>query len=180
MEAGNWEAAAVAADEGAFARHHGDRLRRRRPEPTAHEHGPGGHHHHGPGHNHSHDGALHSHMGGGESRQRAELQALAETFIAGFRAAEDKPSWLRLAGIPLSCPGPDGLKRHLVDVKIDEGYQLATASPGFGSRELVYLPFPGTMVRGRTTLTFVYVSLTGRTDLDLVEHLAGRFADGAS
>ncbi len=72
-------------------------------------------------------------------------------------------------------PGPDGLARRLVDVTVTDGYQVATASPAFGSRDLVYLPFPGAMVRPRTTLTLIYVSLTGRSDVDLLEFLAGRF-----
>ncbi len=138
--------------------------------------GGNGHHHHGPGHNDPTGGALHSHLHERNGAARHELQGLAETFIEGFRGAEDKVSYLRVAGVPFDLPGPDGLTQRLVDVSIVEGFQVATASPGFGTRELVYLPFPGEMVRERTTLTFVYVSLTGRTDLDLVDHLAARFA----
>lgn len=138
------------------------------------------HGHDRPMHNHAGEGALHSHLRGGRVAARDELQALAESFIDGFRAAEDKVSYLRLAGVPFGMPGPDGLDRKLVDVTIAEGFQVATASPAFGSRDLVYLPFPGEMVAARTALTLVYVSLTGRTDLDLIDHLSARFAEGAA
>ena len=51
---------------------------------------------------------------------------------------------------------------------------LGTASPAFGSRELVYLPYPGEMVTERETMTFTYVSLSERADIDLTEVLAQR------
>jgi hypothetical protein len=141
-----------------------------------HDHGHGhGHHHHGDGNGHNHPIAreLASHLHG--EGEHEDLQALAEAFIDGFRQAEDKTSYLRLAGVPDAIDGPDGLTRRLVDVTVTDGFQVATASPGFGTRELVYLPYPGAMVRPRTTLTLTYVSLTGRTDMELQEFLAGRF-----
>lgn len=155
------------------------------------------HHHHGFGHhNHAHDhrhghrraeaapGQGHNHPGPElHSHPRGDggaVAALAEQFIDGFRRAADKTSYLRLAEVPFSLAGEDGLDRRLVDVSIESGYQVATASPGFGSRDLVYLPFPGAMVRERTTLTFVYVSLTGRTDVDLVDFLSRRFVEAAA
>ncbi|MCC6983189.1 MAG: hypothetical protein IT535_07950 [Bauldia sp.] len=103
------------------------------------------------------------------------MQSLAAAFIDAFQKAEDKTSYLRLAGIPASLPGPDGLEQYLVDVSITAEFQVATASPGFASRELVHLPFPGSMVRERTRLTFAYVSLTGRRDVDLLDILDARF-----
>lgn len=143
-----------------------------------HDHNHDHPHVHGEGHNHPVGPELHSHLRGSHGRE--DLQALAETFIDGFRAAEDKTSYLRLAGVPDQVEGTDGLARRLVDVTIMDGYQVATASPAFGSREMVYLPFPGSMIHPRTTLTFVYVSLTGRSDVDLVDFLARRFAASAA
>jgi hypothetical protein len=138
------------------------------PSPTLPHKGGGSH-----GHNSAIADELHSHLHGeGECE---DLQALAEAFIDGFRQSDDKTSYLRLAGVPDTIEGPDGLARRLVDVTVTDGFQVATASPGFGSRELVYLPYPGAMVRPRTTLTLIYVSLTGRSDVDLVDLLAGRF-----
>lgn len=130
--------------------------------------------HPGPGHNHAGEDAthLHSHVGGDAARERAEeLQMLAATFIDGFRKADDKPGFLRLAGIPLKISGQDGLAMHLVDATIEQKWQLGTASPAFASRELVYLPYPGAMVSERESLTFTYVSLTERADIGLLEML---------
>ncbi|MEN0000610.1 MAG: hypothetical protein AAF940_06975 [Pseudomonadota bacterium] len=137
------------------------------------------HHHnheHGPGHNHSHDhDHMHSHVHvDPQQEKRDRLQALAASFIEGFRNAEDKTAFLDLAGVPSNRKGADGLKMHLIDTRIESNWQLGTASPAFGSRELVYLPYTGAMVDGRETMTFTYVSLTEREDLDLVDLLAQR------
>lgn len=147
----------------------------------AHDHEHGHDHDRGaarrarPGHNLP-ESDLHSHLAGHDGRNRhRELQALATAFIDAFQKAEDKTSYLRLAGIPSSLPGPDGLEQYLVDVSVAAEFQVATASPGFGSRELVHLPFPGSMVRERTRMTFAYVSLTGRRDVDLIDLLDARF-----
>jgi hypothetical protein len=127
------------------------------------------------GHNHPIGRELASHPNG--ESEREDLQALAAAFIDGFRQAGDKTSYLRLAGVPDAIDGPDGLARRLADVTVTDGFQVATASPGFGSRELVYLPYPGAMVRPRTTLTLTYVSLTRRSDIDLLAFLAQRFTE---
>ena len=157
-------------------------------EHHGHEHGPAGEHHyhhdgghhthgqsHGLGHNHAHDdvGHLHSHLhGSAEDERREEIGALCAAFVEGFRAASDKPSYLKLAGIPSKRTGEDGLAMYLVDAAITSSWQLGTASPAFASRELSYLPYPGAMVNERETMTFTYVSLTGRADVDLTELVA--------
>ncbi|GAB2188138.1 hypothetical protein [Roseibium sp. LAB1] len=131
------------------------------------------------GHNHSGPDHLHSHVHGASQTDRAEeLQALAVSFIDGFRAAEDKTSYLRLAGVPFHRPGADGLVQHLVDAKIVSNWQVGTASPAFASRELVYMSFPGSMVNARETMTFTFVSLTQRADIDLVDILTTRLTQG--
>lgn len=135
------------------------------------------HHHHGPGHNHHHHDAdhLHSHVHGDSARERLEeLQTLATNFIEGFRSASDKTTYLRLAGIEFQVPGSDGLTMNLVDASIASNWQIGTASPAFASRELVYMPFPGNMVAHRENMTFTYVSLTQRQDIDLLTLLEQR------
>ena len=142
-----------------------------------HHHDHGHHHHHGPGHNHAHDHGehLHSHVHGDAAKERAEeLRALAAAFLDGYRKADDKTSFLRIAGVPFKLQGSDGLAMHLIETRIESRWQLGTASPAFGSRELVYLPYPGKMVSERETMTFTYVSLTERDDIDLSEILAAR------
>jgi hypothetical protein len=103
-----------------------------------------------------------------------ELATLGAAFIDGFRQAGDKTSYLRLAGIPFERDGADGLSMKLVDAAIVSTWQFGTASPAFGSRELVYLPYPGAMVAARETMSFTYVSLTQRADIDLLALLAER------
>ncbi|MEP6020158.1 MAG: hypothetical protein ABJ251_16905 [Paracoccaceae bacterium] len=111
------------------------------------------------GHNHSHDGEhLHSHMPDADLAE--ELKILTTQFIDGFIDAKDKMAYLRLAGVPLEKPDPEGgptLK--LVDVTLTTEWQVGTASPSFGSKELSYLPYPGPMVTERTNMGLVYVSL---------------------
>lgn len=151
------------------------------PHHTHHEHDHHHHHQHteahGVGHNHTHGPAdhLHSHMKGHSAKDLAdELQVLARSFVEGFRQADDKTSYLRLAGIPFERSGEDGLAMKLVDASITSNWQIGTASPAFGSLELVYMPFPGELVAHRETMVFTYVSLSSRADVDLLTLLAER------
>ena len=126
------------------------------------------------GHNHAHD-HLHSHLK--PEDEAAELQILADQFIDGFVAAKDKMSFLRLAGVPLERDAPGGgPTMKLVDVAIATEWQVGTASPSFGSRELSYLPYPGEMVTERTNVSFVYVSLDAKDTLDLRSFLHAKHA----
>ena len=128
------------------------------------------------GHNHAAD-HLHSHLK--PEDEAAELQVLAEQFIDGFVAARDKMSYLRLAGVPLERPEKGGsAQMKLVDVQLTTEWQVGTASPSFGSRELSYLPYPGEMVTERTNLGFVYVSLDAKEVVDLRSFLHARHAHG--
>ncbi|POF30001.1 hypothetical protein [Roseibium marinum] len=151
-------------------------------EHHARHHHPHDHthpHQHQQGHNHAGPDHLHSHVHGTSNADAAEeLQALAASFIDGFRSADDKTSYLRLAGIPFHRPGSDGLVQHLVDASIASNWQVGTASPAFASRELVYMPYPGSMVQARESMTFSFVSLTERADIDLVDILTDRLAHG--
>jgi hypothetical protein len=118
------------------------------------------------GHNHPHADHLHSHMPDADGAE--ELQVLTEQFIDGFVAAKDKMSYLRIAGVPLEIAAPaGGPAMKLVDVQLTTEWQVGTASPSFGSRELSYLPYPGPMVKERTNMGFVYVSLDARHRMDL-------------
>ncbi|WP_370313788.1 hypothetical protein [Sagittula sp.] len=148
-----------------------------------HDHGPHGHHHHhhhhdhghthGPGHNHPHTDHLHSHMH--DHDEAADLQVLAVQFIEGFLQAKDKTSYLKLAGVPFERPGAGGAKAlKLVDVELKTDWQVGTASPSFGSRELSYLPFPGQMVRERTNMSLVYVSMDEKSVTDIRDFLLQR------
>lgn len=124
------------------------------------------------GHNHSHD-HLHSHLP--PEDEAAELQVLTDQFIDGFVQAKDKAAYLNLAGVPLERPGKaSDSTLKLVDVELKTEWQVGTASPSFGSRELSYLPFPGEMIQERTNMALIYVSMDERDALDIRDFLAHR------
>jgi len=144
-----------------------------------HDHPHHHHHHpepHGAGHNHAHPDHLHSHMHGADDA--ADLQVLAAQFIDGFVKAADKASYLKLAGVPFERPGKGGDRAlKLVDVELKTEWQVGTASPSFGSRELSYLPFPGEMISERTNMGLVYVSMDEKSVLDIRDFLRTRKAE---
>lgn len=141
------------------------------PHDHPHTHG----HAHPHDHNHAQPDHLHSHMHAPDLA--AELQILSAQFIDGFLQARDKTSYLRLAGVPFERDGKEGRgSLKLVDVHLATDWQVGTASPGFGTRQLSYLPFPGEMVRERTNMAFVYVSISERAQVDLREFLALKHA----
>lgn len=143
--------------------------------PHDHHHHDGHHHHHPHDHNHSHGHAdhLHSHLTPEDAA--ADLQILTAQFIDGFVTAADKAAYLRLAGVPLERPGKAGASTlKLVDVELKTEWQVGTASPSFGTRELSYLPFPGSMIRERTNMALVYVSMDEKDKLDIRDFLAMR------
>jgi hypothetical protein len=130
---------------------------------------------HGPGHNHARPGHLHSHLA--PEDEAAELQVLTAQFIDGFLQAADKTAYLRLAGVPFERPGKGGASAlKLVDVSLSTEWQVGTAAPSFGSRELSYLPFPGSMVRERTNMALVYVSMDEKSLLDIRSFLKARLS----
>lgn len=127
----------------------------------------------GHGHNHAMGDHLHSHMH--HEDEAADLQVLATQFIEGFLQATDKTSYLKLAGVPFERPGKGSAKAlKLIDVELKTDWQVGTASPSFGSRELSYLPFPGPMVQERTNMSLIYVSMDEKSTLDIRDFLYQR------
>ena len=122
------------------------------------------------GHNHAHGDHLHSHVA--EADRAKDIQVLATQFIDGFTVAKDKMAYLRLAGVPLEIEAPEGgPSMKLVDVQLTTEWQVGTASPALGTRELSYLPYPGDMVTERTNMGFVYVSIEAKKVVDLRDFL---------
>ena len=103
-------------------------------------------------------------------------EPLEGAFADGFRAARDKRAFLVLAGVPLEFEPGDGLGVKLLEVRIEDGFQVRWASPGLASRELVYQPLPGPLIRRNIRLVLVYVSAAERRELSLHDalHAAGR------
>ncbi|MEM1274416.1 MAG: hypothetical protein AAGF88_11400 [Pseudomonadota bacterium] len=127
------------------------------------------------GHNHA-TSHLTSHLK--PEDEAADLQVLTAQFIDGFVKANDKSAYLKLAGVPLERPGKSGDSMlKLVDVTLTTGWQVGTASPSFGRRELSYLPFPGDMIHARTNMALVYVSLDEKDLWDIRDFLSDRLAD---
>ncbi len=97
--------------------------------------------------------------------------AAENAFIDGFRQAPDKLGFLCLARIPLELPAADGPGLKLLEVVLEDRFEVGRASPGFASPELVYHPLPGRLVTSRRRLAFRYVSLAAVQDLTLAEVL---------
>ena len=119
-------------------------------------------HDHDHGHGHDHDAA------------DADAEVVEAAFIEGFRRATDRRGFLVLAGVPFEIDGRGAPGWKLIEVRIDEGFTVGAASPGFGSGDLVYHPLPGGMVSGHAHARLVYVSAVGRHELTLAEALAAR------
>ena len=118
------------------------------------------------GHNKQDALHLHSHITNEDKSE--DLKDITSQFIEGFLSASDKMSFLRLAGVPLEItPEGEEQKMKLVDVQLTTEWQVGTASPSFGSKELSYLPFPGEMIKERTNMNFVYVSINKKQINDL-------------
>lgn len=100
-----------------------------------------------------------------------EYRALESAFIDGFRQARDKRGFLRLARIPLELERANQPGLKLMQVAIEEAFEVGRASPGFGSRELVYQPLPASLVTARAQLRFRYVSADELCELTLAEAL---------
>jgi len=129
-------------------------------------------------HNHPHGDHLHSHMH--EEDPAGDLQVLTTEFIEAFTTARDKAAFLKIAEVPLEIADTGGgppLK--LVDVTLTTEWQVGTASPSFGSEELCYLPFPGSMIHDRSNMSFIYVSARAKKIVDLRDHLMAREEKGA-
>jgi len=105
-----------------------------------------------------------------------ELRSIEEAFIEGFRHASDKLGFLRLARIPLELP--DGGK--LVEVVLEEGFEVGVVSPRFAERGLVYHPLPNRLAQTRVTLRFIYQSLESRKSCGLAEILVGALEQSTS
>ena len=106
--------------------------------------------------------------------KKEDYAALESAFVDGFRQARDKQGFLRLTRIPLELEGAGQAGLKLMQVVIEEAFDVGRASPGFGSRELVYHPLPGNLVTTQSQLRFRYVSADELRELTLAEVLGNR------
>ncbi|HEC90992.1 MAG TPA: hypothetical protein ENI55_04935 [Alphaproteobacteria bacterium] len=105
---------------------------------------------------------------------REEIKLLERVFGDGYRKAEDKLGFMRLSGIPMEMALDGRPACKLVMVKVSDTFTVGSAGPGFGSRDLVYHPFPGEMVTSETALEFIFVHGDGTETYTLAQLLAIR------
>ena len=116
---------------------------------------------------HEHDGLLHSHIS--ERDKKNDILTLSSEFIEGFTHSSDKMSFLKISGFPnelASSTGGPPLK--LINARIETCWQIGTASPSFGKKELSYLPYPKELVTFVTNMIFTFVSLNEKQEVDLL------------
>lgn len=133
------------------------------------------HHMHGHGHDHGDEHSHHHRHDAYEAVKPEEMKAVEAAFISGFRNAPDKQAFLRLSGIPLSLDRPGATALKLIEVKLEDKYQVGSASPGFATRELSYQPLPAALVGQTTRLIFVYVSVD-----EMIEKSLGEIWEGGT
>ena len=97
-----------------------------------------------------------------EEQEGARL--LEQAFIAGFRTAADPASFLRLAAVPQELER-DGDLLRLLEVRIVERTVVGAVTPGFGTRELVYHPYPSALTSTTSTVALVYCGEKGIREL---------------
>jgi hypothetical protein len=98
----------------------------------------------------------------GEQEEGARL--LEQAFIAGFRSATDPTSFLRLARVPQELER-DGDLLHLVELRIVERTVVGAVTPGFGTRQLVYHPYPSALTSATSATVLVYCGEKGIREL---------------
>jgi hypothetical protein len=105
--------------------------------------------------------------------QEEGVRLLEKAFIAGFRTAADPASFLRLAAVPQELERDDERLR-LLEVQIIERTVVGAVTPSFGTRDLVYHPYPSALTTTHASVVFVYCSQEGVRELAWVEAMAPR------
>ena len=104
--------------------------------------------------------------------QEESARLLEQAFIAGFRTAADPASFLRLVRVPQELARGDDVLR-LLEVKIVERTVVGAVTPGFGTRQLVYHPFPSALTTTTSAAVFVYCGEAGIRELVWADVMAG-------
>ena len=98
---------------------------------------------------------------------------LEDTFIQGYRAAQDKLVYLRLTHIPFVLPlGSDSQSEasmHLKNLRIEDVFEVGNVQPAFGANQLIHQMYPHELVENRKSLKFVYVHHKGMVEKSLHE-----------
>jgi len=146
--------------------------------------GPPHHHHHGEGHAHGQHGVGHNghgaaqwqtpHLPPGQAAPEAgplepDLDLVEAAFTEAFPGAPDPTSFLRLAGVPFTGKGRDGVVLSLLRVEANAATDIGTLTPHLGGASFRYDPLPAAMTSRRKSLAFVYFDGGGLVRLSLAE-----------
>jgi hypothetical protein len=107
------------------------------------------------------------HLGGGQQaprgdgRSEPDLDQVEAAFVAGFAAAADPTSFLRLANVPFEAKAADGARLVLLRVETDLVIDVGSIMPHLGGETFRYDPLPAKLVTRRRRLRFVYRDGTG-------------------
>ncbi len=142
------------------------------------------HHRHG-GHDHGSHGIGHNaprgatqwqtpHLPPGQAAPESapaepDLDLVETAFLEAFPAAPDPTSFLRLAGVPFTGKGRDGVVLSLLRVEANAATDIGTLTPHLGGASFRYDPLPAAMTSRRKTLAFVYFDGGGLVRLSLAE-----------
>ncbi len=103
------------------------------------------------------------------ARREPDLDLVETAFLEAFPSAPDPTSFLRLAGIPFTGRGKDGVVLALLRVEAEEATDVGTLTPHLGGGGFRYDPLPAAMTSRRKTLAFVYFDGGGLLRLSLAE-----------
>ena len=111
-----------------------------------------------------------------KDNHRDDILVLSSEFIEGFNQSNDKASYLKLSGVPSEIKSENnGPYLKLINARIETAWQLGTASPSFGTCELSYLPYSGSLITSTTNLIFTYVSMREKIEKNLIDWLVEKF-----
>ena len=147
-----------------------------------HDHHHDHHHHggHGPRHGIGHNAQRAAaqwqtpHLVPGETAREPvpaepDLDLVEAAFADAFPGCSDPTSFLRLAGVPFTGKGKDGVVLSLLRVEADLVTDVGTLSPHLGGGSFRYDPLPAAMTSRRRSLAFVYFDGGGLVRLTLAE-----------
>ncbi len=98
-----------------------------------------------------------------------DLDLVETAFLDAFPACPDPTSFLRLAGVPFTGKGKDGVVLSLLRVEANAATDIGTLTPHLGGASFRYDPLPAQMTSRRKSLAFVYFDGGGLVRLTLAE-----------
>ena len=98
-----------------------------------------------------------------------DLDLVETAFLDAFPACPDPTSFLRLAGVPFTGKGKDGVILSLLRVEADQATDIGALTPHLGGASFRYDPLPAAMTSRRKALAFVYFDGGGLVRLSLAE-----------